>query len=96
MSSTDWIVPSVQRGTPEGSPKQERPESMHGEHIMALDTKAHHAVPTIPFTARIIRRAQDHVDRKLGEAVEIAETTPLLNTDSGWQLLPAIRKRSST
>lgn len=53
-------------------------------------------VPTIPFTARIIRRAQDHVDRKLGEAIEIAETTPLLNTDSGWQLLPTIRKRSST
>ncbi len=28
-------------------------------------------VPTIPFTARVIRRAQDHVDRKLGEAIEI-------------------------
>ena len=52
-------------------------------------------VPTIPFTARIIRRAQDHVDHKLGEAIEIAETTPQLNTDSGWQLLPTIRKRSS-
>ena len=53
------------------------------------------SVPTIPFTARIIRRARDHIDRKLGEAIEIAETAPPLNTDSGWQLLPTIRKRSS-
>ena len=52
-------------------------------------------VPTVPFTARIVRRAQDHVDRKLSEAIEMAETTPQLNTDSGWQLVPTIRKRSS-
>ena len=53
------------------------------------------AVPEIPFSAKIVRRARDHVDRKLGEAIEIAETVPPLNTDSGWQLLPMIRKRSS-
>ena len=44
------------------------------------------AVPEIPFSAKIVRRARDHVDRKLGEAIEIAETVPPLNTDSGWQL----------
>jgi hypothetical protein len=27
------------------------------------------------------------------EAIEIAENNPRLNTDSGWQLLPTIRKR---
>ena len=33
-----------------------------------------------------------HLDRKLGKAIEIAKTTPHLNTNSGWQLLPTIRK----
>ena len=49
--------------------------------------------PDIPFGANIIRRTWDHVDRKLMEAVEIAENKPCLNTDSGRQLLPTIRKR---
>ena len=53
-------------------------------------------VPTIPFSARIIHRARDHVDHKLGEAIEIAEAAPPLNTDGGWQLLPTMRKRSSS
>jgi hypothetical protein len=35
----------------------------------------------------------DHVDRKLMEAIEIAENNPQLNTNSGWQLLPTITKR---
>ena len=52
-------------------------------------------VQEIPFSAKIIRRAKDHVDRKLREAIKIAEISPQLNTDSGWQLLPTIRKRSS-
>ena len=51
------------------------------------------AVPEIPFSAKIVWRARDRVDRKLGEAIEIAETVAPLNTDSGWQLLPTIRKR---
>ena len=49
--------------------------------------------PDVPFRATIIRRTQDHVDRKLMEAIEIAENRPRLNTDSGWQLLPTVRKR---
>ena len=28
------------------------------------------------------------------EAIDIAETLPLINTDSGWRLLPTIWKRS--
>ena len=55
-------------------------------------------VPEIQFSAKINCRARDHdiVERKLGEAVEIAETAPQLNTDSRWlQLLPTIRKRLS-
>ena len=32
------------------------------------------AVPEIPFSAKIVRRATDHVDRKLGEAIEIADS----------------------
>ena len=51
-------------------------------------------VPTVPFTARIVR-AQDQVDHELSEDIEIAETTSQLNTESGWQLLPTIRNRSS-
>ena len=47
----------------------------------------------IPFTAKIVRRTNDHVNRKLAEAIEIAETSPPINTDSGWRLLPTIRKR---
>ena len=50
-------------------------------------------VPSIPFSTRIIRRARDHVDRKLGEAIKIAEIAPPLNMDSGSQLLLTIRKR---
>ena len=51
-------------------------------------------IPDIPFIAKIVRRTNDHVDRKLAEAIEIAETSPPINTDSGWRLLPTIRKRS--
>ena len=40
----------------------------------------------------ILRRANNHIDRKLEEVIEIAEWTPLLNTDNGWQLLPTIKK----
>ena len=50
--------------------------------------------PDLPFTAKIVKRTTDHVERKLSEAIEIAETSPLINTDSGWRLLPTIRKRS--
>ena len=48
-------------------------------------------IPDIPFIAKIVRRTNDHVDRKLAEAIEIAETSPPI---SGWRLLPTIRKRS--
>ena len=40
-------------------------------------------VPTVPFQAELITRARDHVDRKLAEAIHIAEVTPTLNTDKG-------------
>ena len=42
-------------------------------------------IPDIPFRATIIRRTWDHVDRKLMEAIEIAENNPRLNTDSGYR-----------
>ncbi|MCG8626654.1 MAG: hypothetical protein MJE68_32220, partial [Proteobacteria bacterium] len=60
----------------------------------AHDSSKHSNTPTpdVPFRATIIR-TQDHVDRKLMEAIEIAENRPRLNTDSGWQLLPTVRKR---
>jgi hypothetical protein len=48
----------------------------------------------IPFKAKVVRRTNDHVDQKLAEAIEIAETSPPINTDSGWRLLHTIRKRS--
>ena len=108
MSFTDWIVPFVQRATSERQRDQYERDSwttggqlktgmskIHGEHIMALHTKVHQ-YPLSLSQPRIVRRAQDHIDQKLGEAIETAETTPLLNTDNGWQLLPTIRKRSST
>ena len=51
-------------------------------------------IPDIPFTAKIMRRTNDHVDRKLAEAIEIAEISPPINMESGWRLLSTIRKRS--
>ena len=50
--------------------------------------------PNVPFTAEIVSRAKDHVDRKITEAINIAEANPTVNTDRGWQLLPTIRGRS--
>ena len=50
--------------------------------------------PDLPFTAKIMKRTSDHVERKLTKAIEIAERAPSINTDSGWRLLPTIRKRS--
>ena len=49
-------------------------------------------IPDIPFIAEIVRRTNDHVDRKLAEAIEKAETSPPINTDSGWRLPPTIGK----
>lgn len=49
--------------------------------------------PNMPFTAEIVNRAKDHVDRKITEAITIAEEKPTINTDRGWQLLPTIRGR---
>ena len=52
--------------------------------------------PSVPFTAKVIRRTCDHVDCKLVEATKITEAAPPLNTDSGWQLLPTIRSWSTS
>ena len=59
-------------------------------------SKAHSStpVPVIPFKAEIISRTKDHVDRKLTEAIHIAEDSPELNTDHGWQLLQTVRGRT--
>ena len=51
-------------------------------------------IPDIPFTAKIARRTNDHVDRKLAKAIEIAEISPPINMGSGWRLLPTIRKKT--
>ena len=50
-------------------------------------------VPTVPFSAEIVHRAQDQVDWELGETIKTAKKAPPLNTDSGWQLLPQSSKR---
>ena len=50
-------------------------------------------VPAVPFQAKMIARPRDHVDRKLPEVIYIAEESPALNTDRGWQLLPTIQTR---
>lgn len=67
-----------------------------GEHTSVWNMAWHGNSPIldIPFTAKIVRRTNDHVDRKLAEMIEIAETSPLINTDGGLRLLPTIRKRS--
>ena len=65
-----------------------------GAHF--LQVHANIRAPVVPFKAVITSRTHDHVDRKLTEAIHIAEESPSLNTDSGWQLLPTIRTRPAT
>ena len=62
-----------------------------GAHYSSKHSNTH--TPDHPFKATIIRKTRDHVDLKLMDAREIAENNPHLNTDSGWQLLPTLRKR---
>ena len=48
--------------------------------------------PNVSFAAEIVSKAKDHVERKLMEAIHIhvADDTPTLNTDRGWQLSPKL------
>ena len=64
-----------------------------GEHTSVWNMAWHGNSPIldIPFTAKIVR-TNDH---GLAEAIEIAKTSPLMNTDSGWRLLPTIRKSTA-
>ena len=58
-------------GKSEGSPEQKRPKSMESTLCHYHVTQSS-PVPTISFTARIVRTGRDHVDRKLSAAIEIA------------------------
>ena len=49
--------------------------------------------PDVAFKATIIKRTQNHVNRKLMEAIDMAENNLQLNIDNGWQLLPTITTR---
>ncbi len=46
----------------------------------------HQDIPTVPFTATILERANDFVDRKLKEARWIQQRKPNINRDTGWQV----------
>ena len=59
-----------------------------------MATHRNSTIPDIPFKAMIVRRIDDHVDRKLAEAIHTGETSPPINTDRSWRLLPTVRKRS--
>lgn len=47
--------------------------------------------PNVPFRAKIVSRAKNHVHRNTIKAIKIAEDNPTANMDRGWQLLPTIR-----
>ena len=70
---------------------------MYGDGRTPWDAHFLHAhanirVPVIPFKTVVFSRTHGHVGDKLTEAIHIAEESPSLNTDSGWQPLQSEQK----